>query len=216
MKRKIVKTIILIIVYFLTVGYIIYIFPRYNEENYIKKENDFQIVEIKDLKTKFDLLKFDNKTRDDYKVDNVATIKTNIFNKKVTVTITIGNVVRKYILSTLDNVISTRSSIDSESNTHITYLLTEDLKVYKIVDDLAKVKEDENYMGEPKDMGLINVSAIAINQDGKFSLKDKENNKPCVYIKTSDGRMFSDEVLKEKTSLVEVVEKVSENTKKKK
>ncbi len=215
MKKRIVKIIILVVIYILTVGYIFYIYPRHSEEDYIKKENDFPIVEIQDLNNKIKNLKFDNISRDDYKIDNFATIKTNIFNKKVTVTITLDNITRKYILSSLNNVVSTRSSLNQKNNSHITYLLTEDYKVYKIVDDLAKVKTDENYIGIPKNMGLINVESIAINQDGKFSLKNKDSNEPCVYIKTKDGRLFSDEKLKDKTQIVEVIQK-QDNSKKKK
>lgn len=213
MKKKI-KTIILLVVYLLTFVGLFFVTPRYNEEDYIVKENDYPEVEIKDLTKKFEELDFKNKTRDDYKEENIA-IKSNIFNGRVTVTISMGDEHKKYILEDIDNVISTRSNYSEGSQ--VTYILTEEGIVYKIVDELDKVKETDDYMGKPVDMGLINAEAIATNTNSDFHLNDKNEHTSCnVYIKTKDGRMFTNESFLEGSKIVELIEQKEQTNKTKK
>ena len=209
-KSNKVVTIILIIVYFISVGVLIYVTPKYNEEDYIKKENDYKVVEINNLNEKISKLDFKNKNRDDYKKGSYA-IKSNIFNGKVTITMTINDKQVKYIVSSIDDVISTKSNISYEgSGKQITYILTKGGKVYKIVDDFKKALETEEYKGNPKDMGIVNAESIAVSHD-EFSVYDKAvESVPCVYIKASEGRIFTDET----GSIKEVIEKVIEKEKK--
>lgn len=219
MKKDKVLTILLVFLYLVSVGIILYVTPVYDEENYIVKENDYTVVEVKNLADKISNLDFKNKTRDDYKLDGVGSVKTNIFNGKVTVTLTINGKTYKYIVGSVLNVVSTRSNI-SKDGKHVTYMLTGEGKVFRIEDDLKEVIETENYKGTAKDMGIINVLAISINQGDKFSLdgRNKEEDiKPSVYILASENRLFTDEKLSEKQNgIVEIVLKneVVENKKK--
>lgn len=220
MKKDKIKTIVLFVVYLITVGVILYVRPIYNEENYIKRENDYTIVEVRNLDKKIENLNFDNKTRDDYKLDGVGTVKTNIFNGKVTVTMTIDGKIVKYIVSSIPNVITTRSNISSDGIC-VTYILTSEGKIYKLEDNMKEAAAStEEYNGTPKDMGIINVSAIAINQGDTFSLdgrKKSEDIKPSVYIKASENRLFTDEKLSEtQKGIIEIVLKDETNAKKKK
>ena len=59
-------------------------------------------------------------------------------------------------------------------------------------DNLASVKANEAYEGKPVDMGFDNASEIFV-ANGNFMLNDKTYSEPAVYIKTSDGNLYTNE-----------------------
>ena len=150
-------------------------------------------------------LSIENELKDNSKV----TYTIIDFGGKVSITIKVRNAKRTYEVDGIENAICIHTMVLNTS--HVTYILTEDGKVYKIDDNLPTVEKTDGYKGEAKDLGLINVVKIAVDKKLKFKLNDKlDQIVPCVYIVSDDGRMFTDEKFKEGASIVELVENKKE------
>ena len=169
------------------------------------------VVEIEDLGTKIKKLSFINKKQDFYNKSSIVSINTSITSGKVSVTIKIRKAKRTYEVEGITNAIGIHTN--AYDTLHITYILTEDGKVYKLEDDLHNVETTEGYKGEAHDLGLVNVVKIAVSKKLKFKLNNNlEKIVPCVYIITDDDRIFTDESFIEGKTIVELVEKKKENT----
>ena len=71
---------------------------------------------------------------------------------------------------------------------------------------MDKVKSNKEYKGTLKNIGIKNATQIAVTDN--FSLNDNPFViSPIVYIKTSDNQIFTDELLLDNESIVEVIEK---------
>jgi len=218
MTREKIIDAILICVWILTVSVILFltksnIFKEKEETIEEVKINDgYQIYEVENLEKKFNKLSFVNKKQDFYNKTTKYTINTNITSGKVNVSIKFDDIKRVYEIDNISNAKSIHTNVDTTGDgVHITYILTEDKKVYKVEDNLKEVKEKEDYKGNAEDLGLTNVDSIAIDKNLKFKINDGlETIVPCVYIKTDDGRYFTDEKIIEGKNIVELVEKKTE------
>ena len=86
------------------------------------------------------------------------------------------------------------------------YILTADGSVYKIIDEMDKVKSNKEYKRTLKNIGIKNAIQIAVTDN--FSLNDNAFViSPTIYIKTSDNQTFTDESLLDNEAIVEVNEK---------
>ena len=70
---------------------------------------------------------------------------------------------------------------------------------------MNNVEKDSNYKGTVENLNIVKADAIAVPYGESFYLADSaETTTPTVYIKTTDGRYYTDEF---SNTLVEVVEK---------
>lgn len=214
MKKDKIINLILIFVFILTIGVILFLTKSkaFNNnttptEEEVKINEGFKKVEVKDLKNRLNALNFASKKQDYYNRTTIATINTIIADGKVTISIKSGSKKVAYSAMNIDNAISVLTNVNiKDGGTHITYILTEDGKVFKIEDNIKEVKETTDYVGTPKDLGLTNITAIAMDKNLKFKLGSEEVIEPCVYMKSDDGRYFTDEKMSGTEEVVELVE----------
>ena len=219
-KKDKTINILLIVVYIITLAAIIVlvktnVFTKDTSNEIVEPvipNSGFEKVEIKDLETKMKKFSFVNKKQDYIKENTITTLNSNISSGKVTISVKIRDQKKEYVVPEIEDAKSIGSYLVLEgSGTHISYILTESGKVYKLVDSLSDIKGTENYVGTPKDLGLTNVVSIAIEHNMKNSLlEDKTKVQPFVYIKTDDNRYFTDEALLEGKEVVELVEQKEE------
>ena len=215
MKKDKIINLILIFVFILTLGVILFLTKsktfnkettQANEE--VKINEGFKKVEIKDLKNRLNALNFAFKKQDYYNKTTIATVNAIIADGKVSITIKSGANKRAYSVMDIDNAVSVLTNVNiKDGGTHITYILTEDGRVFKIEDKIKEVKESADYVGKANDLGLTNITAMAIDKNLKFKLGSEEAVEPCVYMKSDDGRYFTDEKIISNEEVVELVEK---------
>lgn len=183
-----------------------------NESNNTVTKNNFDVVKVDNLNTKISSLNFDNKTSDEIVEEDFLTVKANINDGKVTVNLNIteggSTIERSYTVSSITDAKGVRTGISVEGNGFaVIYILTNSGKVYRIEDEIGEVKTNANYLGTAKDM-LIEEAVEMTAVSESFSLRDNvERVTPTVYIKTKDGRFFTDEPINDQQGLIEVVEK---------
>ena len=174
-------------------------------------ENNFERVAISNLNDKLKQLNFNNKTVDSKYEEEWVKVDSKINSGRVTISILfedIDNIERSYTVENIENAISVGTGISVQGNGSTrTYILTSDGKVYYVDDEFNSVLNNENYKGEIVDTNISGASAIAV-VDENFSLSDiSEATEPTVYIKTNDGKIYTDEYLLEvQNGLVEVYE----------
>ena len=174
--------------------------------------NSFEKVEVADLDTKLGQLDFSNKTTANKSEDEWLTSKIEVVDGKSTVTITVneeGDTSEKsYIVDGVENVVSVGTGISVQGNgTAEFYILTSAGEVFHIADEIGDVKTTENYIGTANNMNIKEATSIAV-VDENFNLADDAvTTTPTVYIKTKDGRVFTDEPIKSQSGLIEVVKK---------
>ncbi len=221
-KRNKIINAILIVVYVLTIGIILFLTKSniFNdnepeEETPVTPNSTFEKVSIKDLETKLNKLSFVNKKQDYVKDNSFITLTSNIEDGKVVITLKMKANKREYTVPEIEDAKCIGSYLILEgSGTHVSYVLTESGKVYIIEDDLKTANEDEKYVGKAVDLGLTDITSIAVNHKLNFSLlEDKTKVKPFVYAKMEDGRVFSDEDFIEGKEIVELVEEKQEEVK---
>ena len=183
-----------------------------NESNNTVTKNNFDVVKVDNLNTKISSLNFDNKTSDEIVEEDFLTVKANINDGKVTVNLNIteggSTIERSYTVSSITDAKGVGTGISVEGNGFaVIYILTNSGKVYRIEDEIGEVKTNANYLGTAKDM-LIEEAVEMTTVNELFSLRDNaETITPTVYIKTKDGRFFTDEPINDQQGLIEVVEK---------
>ena len=216
-KRNKLINAILFVILIITIGIIIFLAksdvlkPKDKEPEVIIPNSGYKTFEVEGLETKLKKLSFSNKKQDFYNKSSKINVNTNIKSGKVSITIKYDNVKRTYEVDKIENAVGVHTN--AANYKHITYIVTEDGKVYKIEDDLNTVKETENYKGEAVDLGLTNVVKIAIDKSLKFKINSELTAiTPCVYIKTDDDRYFTDESIYEGEKIVELIEKKVEET----
>ena len=174
-------------------------------------ENNFERVAISNLNDKLKQLNFNNKTVASKYEEEWVKVDSKINSGRVTISILfedIDNIERSYTVENIENAISVGTGISVQGNGSTrTYILTSDGKVYYVDDEFNSVLNNENYKGEIVDTNISGASAIAV-VDENFSLSDiSEATEPTVYIKTNDGKIYTDEYLLEvQNGLVEVYE----------
>ena len=178
-------------------------------------ENDFEKVEVSNLNTKLSSLDFSLKTKSESNEEEWLTLTSEIVDGKVTNTITINEggesvetITRSYTVEDVENAISVGTGISVQGNGYADfYILTSNGEVYHIEDEIGEVKATSNYIGMAKNMNIKQAASIAV-VDQSFNLSDTaETTTPTVYIKTNDGRIFTDEPIKFQDELIEVIEK---------
>ena len=170
----------------------------------------YKVVEIEKLEKKLNKLSFVNKKQDFYNKSSNININTTIVSGKVNISIKIKKKKRTYKIEEIDNAKAIHTNV--YNNTHISYILTEDGKVYRVEDNLSEVKKTEDYKGTAVDLGLTNVVKIAVDKRLKFKMNSElKKIVPCVYIVTDNNRVFTDETFIEGEKIVELVEKPIEN-----
>ena len=211
-KDKLIN-ILLVVAYVITLAIIIFltksnVFNKNNDEDAVEviPNSGFEKFEVKDLETQMKKLTFVNK-KQDY-IQGSVTLNSSISSGKVTISIKSKTSKKEYVVPEIEDAKSIGSYIITTPDvTHISYILTESGKVYKIVDDIKTVNETDNYVGTPNDLGLTNVDSIAVDHKLKNTLlEDKTAVKPFVYIKTDDSRYFTDEELIAGKDIVELIE----------
>lgn len=174
-------------------------------------ENNFERVAISNLNDKLKQLNFNNKTVDSKYEEEWVKVDSKINSGRVTISILFedsDNIERSYTVENIENAISIGTGISVQGNGSTrTYILTSDGKVYYVDDEFNSILNNENYKGEIVDTNISGASAIAV-VDENFSLSDiSEATEPTVYIKTNDGKIYTDEYLLEvQNGLVEVYE----------
>ncbi|MBR4178213.1 MAG: hypothetical protein IKR57_02550 [Bacilli bacterium] len=175
--------------------------------------NNFDKVAVTDLNNKLSKLDFNNKTTSHSSEDEWLVLDAKIADGKVEIKINITEgeeekIERVYTVEDINNAVSVGSGISVQGSGFADfYILTEDGKVYRIEDEISEVKKDVNYTGLPKNMLINNAVSIAV-VDSSFNLADNaETTIPTVYIKTNDGRIFTNEPINEQQGLIEVIEK---------
>ncbi len=214
-KRERIINAILFVILILSIGAILYLTksdilkPKEEVPEVVIPNSGFPVIKIDDLQNKFNKLTFINKKQDFYNKSSIVNVNSSITAGKVSITIKVRNAKRTYEVDGIENAICIHTMVLNTS--HVTYILTEDGKVYKIDDNLPTVEKTDGYKGEAKDLGLINVVKIAVDKKLKFKLNDiLDQIVPCVYIISDDGRMFTEEKFKEGASIVELVENKKE------
>lgn len=210
-KRNRIINAILFVTLVLTIGIILYL----TKSNFLKpkdviveeeKINDFKIFEVEELDSKLNKLSFSNKKQDFYNKKDNINVNVTISSGVVSVSIKIDKIKVSYKIEEIKDAICIHSNV--YKNHHITYILTGSGKVYKIDDDLNEVKNTEYYNGKAIDLKIMNATSIAIDKNLKFKInKDLDNIVPCVYIKTNDNRIFTDEKIIDNENIVELIEK---------
>ena len=180
-----------------------------NNENTEVKENNptnnYPIVKIKDLNTKLSNLDFTNKTTARSGDSEEMPFSISFNGNKVTVNFESYN--KTYSLD-VDSPISVGAGLSIQGSGSATfYILTSNGKVYEIEDSMSNVENNSNYVGKLVDMGISNASSIAV-VDRNFNLSENaQTTLPTVYIRTTDGKVFTDEIgLLNGSKLVEVTE----------
>ena len=174
-------------------------------------ENNFERVAISNLNDKLKQLNFNNKTVDSKHEEEWVKVDSKINSGRVTISILFedtDNIERSFTVENIENAISVGTGISVQGNgSSRTYILTSDGKVYYVDDEFDSILNNENYKGEIVDTNISGASAIAV-VDENFSLSDiSESSEPTVYIKTNDGKIYTDEYLLEvQNGLVEVYE----------
>lgn len=214
-KRDRIINAILFVLLILSIGIILYLTksdvlkPKEEVIPEVKPNSGFEVFEVENLQSKINKLSFVNKKQDFYNKSTKVNVNTNITSGKVTITIKFDKIKKSYVIDNIDNAICVHTNVSN--TTHTTYILTEDEKVYKVEDDLPTVKTTDNYKGEAVDLGLVNVIKIAVDKTLKFKINSElKKVVPCVYIKTDDDRVFTDEAIIEGKQIVELVEKKKE------
>ena len=223
-KREKIINLILVFVFILSIGVILFLTKSkvFNKnggsapkEEEIKINEGFEKVEVKDLENRLNALNFAYKKQDYYNKTTSATINTIIADGKVSVTMKCCSIKRAYSVMNVENAISVLTNVNVlDGGTHVTYILTEDGKVFKIIDKIKEVKEDENYIGTAKDLGLTHITSMATDKNLKFKLGNELGSDINVYMKSDDGRYFTDEKFNNNEEVVELIEipMDSENT----
>ena len=174
-------------------------------------ENNFERVAISNLNDKLKQLNFNNKTVDSKYEEEWVKVDSKINSGRVTISILFedtDNIERSYTVDNIENAISIGTGISVQGNGSTrTYILTSDGKVYYVDDEFNSILNNENYKGVIVDTNISGASAIAV-VDENFSLSDiSGSTEPTVYIKTNDGKIYTDEYLLEvQNGLVEVYE----------
>lgn len=174
-------------------------------DNTNKSLNNYKEVKIENLNSKISKLDFNSKIISTSGVDDEVPFSINIVsNKEIKITHNYANV--SYSLY-MENAISVGSAFSVQGNgSAIFYVLTANGSVYKIEDDMAKVKTNSSYTGNAVNIGVKGATQIAVTDD--FSLNDDAiTTNPTVYIKTSDSKILTDEDLLDNEKIVSVVEK---------
>ena len=215
-KRGRIINAILFIVFILTILAILYLTksdvlkPKEIVIPEVIPNSGYKVIEVEKLEKKLNKLSFVNKKQDFYNKSSKININTSVTAGKLNVLIKIGKVKKTYTVDELEKIICVHTNV--YDNKHISYILTEDGKVYKIEDDLSIVKKTDDYKGEAVDLGLTNVVKIAVDKKLKFKINSElKTIIPSVYIKTDDNRVFTDEVFISEEKIVELVEKPIEN-----
>ena len=140
-------------------------------------------------------------------VRNDQLFRSQFTNELINVSIKNDKIKVKYEVEGIEKAISIATNVNK--GLHISYILTEDGKVYRLEDDLNTLTSD--YKGSAVDLGLTNVVKIGIDKNLKFKINsESETVLPCVYVKTDDDRIFTDEVILEGEKVVELIEKKEE------
>jgi len=175
-------------------------------------DTNYKKVEISNLSSKLSNLSFENRTFDSAsEVDFVSTninIDFGIVNVSTIIEEEDNNIVRSYTVDGINDAVSVGAGVSVQgSGSVVFYILTASNKVYSIIDNIEDVKLNNDYIGLAKDMGVVNAEKIAVVYED-FNLSDNANiTKPTVYIKTTNGKILTNENLLEGNEIVEVVEK---------
>ena len=205
---------ILFVILILTIGIILFltksnVFHKNDnkEEEVVKIPNSgYEVYEVEDLNNKIGKLSFTNKKQDFYNKSSKYTINTIITSGHVKITIKIDSTKVEYEVENVENATSVATNV--YKNTHVTYILTKDGIVYKVQDDLDKIKDIKDYKGSANPLGLTNIVKMAIDKNLKFKVNSElKDVVPCVYV----NRVFTDESIIEGKSIVELVEKEVKN-----
>ena len=215
-KDRIINA-ILFVVLILTIGIILFLTksnvfkPKEEVPEVVIPNSGYEVFKVENLTNKMNKLSYSNKKQDFYNKSSKINVNTSISAGKVTVTLKIKGKKVVYDVDNIGKAIGVHTN--AYGTTHYTYILTEEGKVYKIEDDLNVAKNTENYKGTAVDLGLTNVVKIAIDKNLKFKINNElKEIVPCVYVKTDDNRYFTDEKIIEGKNIVELEEKVIENT----
>jgi len=178
----------------------------------IVEDNNYKKVEISNLSSKLSNLSFDNRTFDSASEIGFVSTNINIDFGVVSISTIIeeeeNNILRSYTVDGINDAVSVGAGVSVQgSGSVVFYILTASNKVYSIIDNLEEVKLNNDYIGLAKDMGVVNAEQIAVVYEN-FNLSDNANTtKPTVYIKTTNGKILTNEDLLEGNEIVEVIEK---------
>ncbi|MDY6071410.1 MAG: hypothetical protein SPI44_00805 [Bacilli bacterium] len=170
-----------------------------------EKVNNYKQVKILELSNKLKKLDFTSKRTATAGVDDENPFSISIVSdKEIKITHNYAGV--SYNLE-LENAISVGAGFGAQGSGEANfYILTADGSVYKIIDEMDKVKSNKEYKGTLKNIGIKNAIQIAVTDN--FSLNDNAFViSPTIYIKTSDNQTFTDESLLDNEAIVEVIEK---------
>ena len=170
-----------------------------------EKVNNYKQVKILELSNKLKKLDFTSKRTATAGVDDENPFSISIVSdKEIKITHNYAGV--SYNLE-LENAISVGAGFGAQGSGEANfYILTADGSVYKIIDEMDKVKSNKEYKGTLKNIGIKNAIQIAVTDN--FSLNDNAFViSPTIYIKTSDNQTFTDESLLDNEAIVEVNEK---------
>ena len=170
-----------------------------------EKVNNYKQVKILELSNKLKKLDFTSKRTATAGVDDENPFSISIVSdKEIKITHNYAGV--SYNLE-LENAISVGAGFGAQGSGEANfYILTADGSVYKIIDEMDKIKSNKEYKGTLKNIGIKNAIQIAVTDN--FSLNDNAFViSPTIYIKTSDNQTFTDESLLDNEAIVEVIEK---------
>ena len=205
-KSKNMLIIALVCVILLIVVILIFKFGKGSSNNPDNGETSYETLKIDHLNDKLSMISFSN--QDYYEIaESNVTILTRVEENHVSVTYTFNdNTTRKYTVSSIPNILSLGCGFTADGKIARTFFLTKTGKVFMLEDKLDDVKSNGTYEGQPVDMGFDNATEIFV-ANGNLVLNDQPYSEPAVYIKTSDGKMYTNEKLligREQEGFVEI------------
>ncbi len=166
----------------------------------------YEVLHVNQLSDRLSMISFSH--QDYYEIAEAnVTMLSKIENAHVSVKYTFdGNLERSYTVSSIPNILSVGCGIFADGTAARTYFLTKTGRVYILEDNLDSVKANEAYEGNPIDTKISNATEIFV-ANGNLMLNDKPYNEPAVFVKTSNGKLYTNEKMlidKEQKGFVEL------------
>ena len=162
-----------------------------------------ETVKVSNLDSKLSKLDFNNRNESFFKLkEEKVELTARCTQGYVSVYYNYGSIKEGYEVYHMSNAVTAKITYSAQGNgAAVTYILTNDGKVFKIFDDFS----DPKNFGRTVELNVKNAKSIAV---GNMTLKDNAYaSYPTVVIKTDDNKVLTDDPnLATDKSLVEVVD----------
>ena len=169
----------------------------------VNLDYNHETVKVPNLEKKLSKLDFKNTTNDVYSSKkSEPKLEVNVEQGYVAVLYTLKSGVEGYEVPNMTNAVSAKVTYSSQGKgAAVTYILTEDGKVFKLYDNFAELDK----AGKLVQLNVKDAKSIAV---GNMTLKDNAYvSYPTVIIKTIDNKVLTDDTnLSDGKSLVEVID----------